>query len=104
MRDVHRHARRLEGQAVDAETRLNALREQVTARAYTRDRIAATVGLTLWAGRLGDLARLVGSYERAATAAAGSLGRTNSKVFMEIALVRGHGFLRTCWIAATMPA
>ena len=66
--EADRHARRLQGQAVDAETRLNALREQVTARAYTRDRIAATVGLTLWAGRLGDLARLVGSYERAATA------------------------------------
>jgi uncharacterized protein (TIGR02680 family) len=57
-------ARRAETQGAQAEGELTERREQATTVTYTRDQVAARVGLTLWAGRLGDFARLVDAYER----------------------------------------
>src|SRR5919198_372535 len=59
-------AQGLETQVKQAEQALTTLRERATELTYTRDQMAAKLGLTLWAGRLDDLAVLVDGYERAA--------------------------------------
>ena len=59
-------AQGLETQVKQAEQALTTLRDRATELTYTRDQMAAKLGLTLWAGRLDDLAVLVDGYERAA--------------------------------------